>query len=88
MFRQKTPELYRLVESYARLDRAQPVLFTAVQHASQGGAPSSGSAAADAGPQTDSFTEKLQSKVSRELESLTSKAQDDDDDWVDVSPAC
>jgi hypothetical protein len=87
MFRQKTVELCRLVSS-ARWDRAQPVLCAHgqyVQQAFHGGGPSSGSHS-DAGPQTDAFTEKLQEKGRKELESLTTRAQDDEDDWVDVWP--
>lgn len=89
MLRQKPAELFRLlVGSSAHLDRA--LFAPSVQQAFHGGGPSSGTDASpsEAGPKTDAFTEKLQEKGRKELESLTSKPQDEDDDWVDVWPVC
>lgn len=89
MLRQKSSGLFRLVVSSARLNGAQPeLLLPLVQTAFRShGGPGSGSSPSDEGPQTDAFTEKLQEKGMKELESLTFKTQDDDD-WVDVWPAC
>ena len=90
MFRQRPLQLFtQELAASLRLDRAQSALFVpAVQQAFHGGGPNAGASPSDAsGPQTDAFTEKLQEKGRKELESLTSKPQDDDDDWVDVWPA-
>lgn len=87
MLRQKPLQLFRsAIESFFNLDRAQPPVFVAaVQQAFHGGGPSPGSSPSDtSGPHTDAFTEKLQEKGRKELASLTSKPQEDEDDWVDV----
>lgn len=87
MLRQKPLQLFRsVIESPLSLDRAQPPVFVAaVQQACHGGGPSPGSSRSDtSGPHTDAFTEKLQEKGRKELESLTPKSQEDEDDWVDV----
>lgn len=87
MLRQRVFDIFRLsTTSASRLDRFQPVLASqVVQQAFHGGGPKpSGSSPTDSGPQTDAFTEKLQEKGVKELEALTSKPEDDADDWVDV----